>query len=308
MKSRLLLVVVWAFALVAGAVVTSMAPDIRSPGGGGDLLDLIFGEARTALGNQMIERADLYFHGGVGHQDDESEGHMMAQAVQGTGEDRADPRGRGYVELGDDGRDPKEHAGRAGSDWWTWLNRQIRPQDHRHLSGRRYEKEILPWVWAAARCDPHNISAYEVGAYWLTRRLGRAQEGIDFIEEGIANNPGSFELELTRGQILLHTLEQPEAAFDAFLKAERKWKKARHEDAPHPDEGTYGNILLYLALLSEKRGELAQAREYYQAALPLMDNAEQIAARIAALDRRLAGETRAGSGAGVRTPEAGPAE
>ena len=290
MRTRVLLLVVWLLALAAGVVVSSTAPDIRGPAGAGDMVDLLFGEARTALAYQMYERADLYFHGGVGNEDEEGDGdHMMAQAEGETPQPGSGASPAGYV-VRPDGDAAEAREGRP--DCWTWINRQVRPDDHRHLSGARYEKEVLPWLWASVRCDPHNTTAYEVGAYWLCRRLDRVQEGMDFLDEGIAKNPGSHELELARGQILLHTLDKPDAAYGAFLAAERKWKAALDSREEPPNQATYGNILLYLAALSERRGELARARVYYQAALPLMKSTEQVATRIAALDERLAAEAR----------------
>lgn len=294
MSTRVLLLVVWLLALAAGAVVSSSTPGIRGSGDAGNVLDLLFGEARTALSHQMYERADRYFHGGVGHEDEAGEEcQMMAHAAGDVSQPGPDSHATGYVvQQDDDGTATDE----PGPDCWTWVNRQIRPTGHRHLTGARYEKEILPWLWASVRCDPHNTAAYEVAAYWLCRRLDRVQEGMDFLADGIARNPGSYELELAKGQILLHTLNKPDAAFEAFLAAERKWKTALSSEGKPPDQPTYGNILLYLAILSEKRGELAQARAYYQAALPLTRDTGAVAARITALDGRgAAGAQAAGA-------------
>ena len=72
--------------------------------------------------------------------------------------------------------------------------------EHRHLSGNE-EKETIPWTYYAVKLNPHNEMAYSVGGYWLAVRLKKVEEGINFLKEGLYNNPDSWDICATLGQI-----------------------------------------------------------------------------------------------------------
>ena len=61
-----LLVVVLCLAAIGLGQVLASRPGFQAPAGSkGDLLTQMFGEARTVISLSMIDRAELYFHGGV---------------------------------------------------------------------------------------------------------------------------------------------------------------------------------------------------------------------------------------------------
>jgi hypothetical protein len=49
--------------------------------------------------------------------------------------------------------------------------------------------------------DPGYVPGYTVGSWWLKSR--NIDEALAFIEEGLQNNPDSFQILLTKGQILI---------------------------------------------------------------------------------------------------------
>ena len=59
----------------------------------------------------------------------------------------------------EDDQDEEGHESH-GPDPWRWIDAGIRaPEVHRHLDGER-SVELMPWFWAAARADPHNVEAW----------------------------------------------------------------------------------------------------------------------------------------------------
>ncbi len=323
MKTILAAATAWGLAISAGIALARL-PQLRLPPGSRSVVALLFGGARAVLSDDMYQRADLYYHGGVAHRHEPGGEHHQtetpaeAASSQGRrfsplseesngpgtppengGTAAGQPRGYSIIVRGEDHADAKDHehdheggeTATARWDLWTRLNRRIHPSGHRHLRGPRYEKEVLPWLWVAIRCNPHNVTAYDVAAYWVAERLKRPQEGLKIVREGIRNNPDAYRLELTRGEILLHMLKKREAAFNAFHTAMRKWQKAyaRASDKNKPDTFQYGNILLYLAVLSERRGALEDARRYYKAALETRqgDARRDIARRLAGIEKKL---------------------
>ena len=126
------------------------------------------------------------------------------------------------------------------------------------------EKEVIPWLWASTKVDPHNVQSYSVGAYWLGRRLGNWDEAIRFIEEGIRHNPASFELEFCHGELLVaHYPRSPEIPLSAFAAAYRKFVPQQFADADTA-QIFQRRLLTYLADLSVRAGDLAAARKWYQ--------------------------------------------
>lgn len=232
-----------------------------------DVLSLMLGGAREAASLSLFDRADQYFHGGVTHEDCQGAFAKAAKsAVSATGsEDGHDD------ESAHPDRDVASPRFWVQSwlphDPWRHLNAVIHPAEHRHLTGVAQEKEVIPWVWAAAKLDPHNVLAYITGGYWLARRVDQAAEGVRFLEDGIRHNPESCELEFTRGEILLNTLHQPEAAYSAFAAALRKWRLGATPEERDDNAFLKGRLLLYLAGLEETRGRPDAARQRYGEAL-----------------------------------------
>jgi tetratricopeptide (TPR) repeat protein len=161
------------------------------------------------------------------------------------------------------------------------------------MHGEREEKELLPWMWAAVRSDPHNVMAAEVTAYWLASRMNSWQEAIAVLNEAIRVNPAAFELELSRGRILFHDLNDVPAAESAFLAARRKYLAAqaawRQQPAEtrgeEPERLLYSRILSHLARISELRGDTAAVIGYYREALGYARNPDIIRRQLQRLEQ-----------------------
>ena len=250
-------------------------PEAMPQVAGTDLLSLVFADARVVLGRALLVKSDSYYHGGVDLRQN-GHGHDCG-SLQGNdhtcdGDTTVEGGGHGGGAHRHDPEDHQEHGlahQRRRRDPWVWLNSQIHVQEIHHLAGEELA-ELMPWIWAACRADPHNTQAYAIGWYVLARMRDRPGEGIKILEEGIRNNPGSIELEFTRGQSLLSDLEAPAAAEEAFGAArEKALLKCSGEPAklPEDDAAYLVRALQYLGHFAAERGDGATLRRYADEAL-----------------------------------------
>ena len=174
----------------------------------------IVGEFRTSVASYLYGKAHEYMHGGVvfraatdtevangrrtASHGDSLEAHHGSQETTVIPEQEFDPRSL-WGEL-DRGTQP-------------WMD--IRQHGHRDLS------EALPLFRMMTWADPHFIEGYEMGSYLVfssatNKRVDRAMK---FLEEGIANNPGSYRLHKSYGHYALTITKQNELALEHLEKA-----------------------------------------------------------------------------------------
>lgn len=63
---------------------------------------------------------------------------------------------------------------------------------------------IVPMIRFVTILDPHFVAAYDFGGYHLAVNLGRADEGLKFLFEGLRNNPENSDLLQTMGFVCFH--------------------------------------------------------------------------------------------------------
>lgn len=61
--------------------------------------------------------------------------------------------------------------------------------------------EILAICRIVTTLDPHFINAYDIGGWRLAKSLGNIQEGVAFLQQGLADNPGNILLNQDLGEI-----------------------------------------------------------------------------------------------------------
>ena len=130
------------------------------------------------------------------------------------------------------------------------------------------DKDILPWLRLTAYMDPSQTSAYASGGHWLAWRIGNPQEAIDFLDEGLRNNPGAPDILMELGLIYFDadgSLEtrDTKAALDAFNRA----LKVENEL-----DVTLG-LLTYQAFCYEKLGDNESAVNSVDRKLSMMSDA-----------------------------------
>lgn len=94
------------------------------------------------------------------------------------------------------------------------LQRQVKPwKDPKEGDTHSGGDELLPWYRVMTISSPNNVRAYLIGGWWLKgkREKKYVNEARKFVEEGIANNPMSFQLHLMRGYILMQDGQLAEA-------------------------------------------------------------------------------------------------
>ncbi len=64
--------------------------------------------------------------------------------------------------------------------------------------------EIIPMIRFVTVLDPQFAAAYDFGGYQLAVNLKKTREGLDFLSEGLRNNPGDGELLQTMGFVCFH--------------------------------------------------------------------------------------------------------
>lgn len=114
--------------------------------------------------------------------------------------------------------------------------------------------------------DPHFIQAYDLGAYILSNELKKPEEAVRFIEEGVKNNPDSFDLNWEYGFILSYNKQYSEA-LPYLLKARllRGDERSAYDDYLQI-RWVYGRIIYCY----EKTGELYRAIPYIEEWMALM--------------------------------------
>ena len=218
------------------------------------ILTMISDDTRQVVSQSMMSKVDEYFHGGV-----KAEG--CCEGV--TGESHS--HGEEGHQCDDHCHHEPQHV--TGFNPIVWINARIHAQEHRHLSSQR-SVELLPWVVAASRAAPHNIQAYEVGSYILNRMSEQPQVAVDFLHEGIKNNPDNPELEVTLGEMCFNTLkDQPQAAA-AFDRALTK-SLARSQSVTEDELFLRLKIYFYLGVIAKDNHDISKLREVTQRALEL---------------------------------------
>ncbi|MBU1044065.1 MAG: hypothetical protein KJ915_06665 [Candidatus Omnitrophica bacterium] len=159
-----------------------------------------FGEFREYLSDLSYLQADAYFHG---------------QGQRCKEENCTE----NHIET------PEEHkAEHAPKEEHPVFTKSLNPllnisqtmliNKHRHLSGNE-QKEMLPWFYFAVKLNPHNEQAYCIGGFWLATRLNKIDEAIKLLEAGIKNNPDSWEIYSTLGEIyIIQKKDYPKAAYN----------------------------------------------------------------------------------------------
>jgi tetratricopeptide (TPR) repeat protein len=234
------------------------------------LMQVLLGDGRQILANQMFVQADVYFHSGYYpsvfdqlHAPTNAQHMTRAAAAQAGHEPDAD------VHLHDH-HEEEEHE-RAMSflgppgNWLERFGRKFAITSHTHLANGK-EREILPWLRLSAELDPHRVETYTVAAYWLRRDLGKIKEAEDFLRQGLEANPSSYELLIDLGRLYHENYHDDARAGNLWTAALRRWMK-QEGGKSEPDLAALGQITVRLARLEESQGDYAKAIELLEIAL-----------------------------------------
>lgn len=201
----------------------------------------MLGEARAIVSNMSILQADIYMHGGVGHFYEE--------------------HGGGMAITEEEGHDEHGHGALVKPKISTWnvllkLSEAVAITDHKHLHGSE-ASEMIPWLYYAARTDPNNVMAYSLTAFWLGDKLGKVEDALAFLKEGLSYNPSSWELDAEIGRIYFQHLKDYGSAERYLLRADGILAAVKH------DRYQERYVLAWLAASYEAEGRHKDAIPVY---------------------------------------------
>jgi tetratricopeptide (TPR) repeat protein len=249
--------------------------------GSGSILTVLMGDSRRIFANHFFAKADVYFHrgyypsifdsreafekehegGGAGMHDRDAE-HSHEHEEQEHSE-----HNHGHC-------DHHEHnpAGKA-RDWIEAFNRHFTPSVHTELTdesaarGTHMEGEILPWLWLSAELDPQHIETYTVASFWLSEHIGRTDEAIRFLRQGLRENPNSYEILFELGRLYEKHRNEHVQARNVWELGLRKWRE-QEQAKSQPDWHFFEKFTAHLARLEEKEGNLRAALSYLEMLRP----------------------------------------
>lgn len=271
-----LLLLAACFALATVFQPAASAWTSRADAGGGGLLKVILGDSRQMFARHFFIKADVYFHSGyypsIFDQAQAPKDTQHLTAKEGTPEAEAHERRMNF--LG------------PPHDWIERFGRQFMITEHTHLEGGN-EREILPWLRISADLDPHRVDTYAVAAYWLRTSLGKVNEAERFLREGLRNNPGSYELWFELGVLYHENLHEEARARNAWELALRYWSQ-QEPAKTDPDRIGRDKIVINLARLEEREGDLNRALAYLKMAVQSSPNPAVVREQIVELEQKIA--------------------
>ncbi len=246
-NTAVVFIILWlvaSFFIAPGIDTYNHAFSMKHSTGDMPLILRIAGESSSILSNLSILQADLYLHGGVGHFDEE---HKEGMAVLD----------REVVYKGEDLHEKKEEPAAGKFNILLKLDEQLKVSEHVHLKGEEI-KEIIPWLYYAAKVDPHNELAYTLAFYYVTDVFGKTEEGVAFLKEGLSKNPDSWQINAELGRFYFQYKKDYQASIRYLTRAYELMKQGPH------DKFQERYVLSYLAHSHEMLGEKEKSFLFYK--------------------------------------------
>lgn len=137
----------------------------------------LFGEFRTSMSDIMFLKTERYLHSGIAYQP-----HVQSESTIN------DKNVSTLIRPPED--DWRGFIGNIEREIKPWLD----PKMHAaHTRGT----ELLPWFRLMTLVNPHRIRGYRIGTFILmtSGEPDALDQALEFVREGIANNPENHELQ-----------------------------------------------------------------------------------------------------------------
>lgn len=165
-------------------------------------VERLFGELRTSASDMLFIKTERYLHNGVAYANHAG----VEEELQDHDHDCDHRCGASETLIRSPLEDWRGFVGDVQREVKPWLD----PSQHmQHTSGT----QLLPWYRMVTLINPHRIRGYRIGAMWLLAENDPEllDVALDFINEGVANNPESHELLGMKARILLRKDDLPGA-------------------------------------------------------------------------------------------------
>ena len=235
-----------------------------------DIFFRTLGEAKALVSDLSYLKADEYYHGGVKHKD--LEPHICP--FRDKNARREEPEHKHACK--------KKHGKEKfpGFNILPRIGGELSIHAVKHLHGEE-EKEVMPWLYYSVKLNPHNVEAYVVGAYWVGCRLGKADEALKFLREGMKHNPDAWQIYSEAGGLYFHQKQNYIQAIKLYSKAESLMsdKNADKFDKSH--------TFTFLGASYEKIGKIDRALEYYRKDVNLFPSHRGLIKKIKKLEGKI---------------------
>ena len=228
-----------------------------------DVFFRTLGEAKDLVSDLSYLKADEYYHGGVKHKDSqphlcvfsEKEIQIGKQEVEHEHKEEETERPECLHEVIREKEIERKKISKFNI--LSRIGERLYIHQHRHLHGKE-EREIIPWLYYSVKLNPHNVKAYVIGGYWIGSRLGRVDEALKFLNEGLKHNPDTWEIYSEVGSLYFHQKQDYQQAIKFFSKA------VSFMTDDNSDEHDKSHAFTFLAASYDRTGNLDKAIEYYR--------------------------------------------
>jgi tetratricopeptide (TPR) repeat protein len=262
-------------------MVQPFAAQWSRQGNSASVMQILLGDGRRLFARHFFVKADITFHSGFypsffdQAQASADSGHTAAEEIEGHHDEAEEAHEKEMRFLG------RPH------DWFERFGRNFMVTQHSHLEGAN-AREMLPWLRISADLDPQRVETYTVGAFVLSRKLGKINEAEHFLREGLLANPDSYEILLELGRLYREDLHDNVRARNVLLLALQRWQE--QQDAhKHPALLVRGRIAMQLASLEESESHLDAAISALEIVKESSPKASMIQQQIDALKRKRQG-------------------
>lgn len=212
---------------------------------------------KSVVGDYFWLKADDYYHGGVSE---------IARKCRGLQEHRE--------HIADIGLKVENAKGKPHHlDFIHRINSAIMVNEHIHLTGEE-AKEMLPWFRLTTLLSPHNVEAYVDGAFWLGRKFTKPKEAVEFLEEGMRNNPDDYRIYREFGFLYCYEGDY-KGAIEFLNKSIPLWKTP-----DDPNDNERASIYDFLGYLYEKTGDYPEAIDNYKKFLEIFPDEQKVKDKI----------------------------
>jgi tetratricopeptide (TPR) repeat protein len=130
--------------------------------------------------------------------------------------------------------------------------------------------EIVYYAKLITILNPNFVEAYDFGAYQLAFFLNLPKEGLDFIKEGIKNNPNEYKLYFTAGMIYSQKIKNYNESYKWFSKSLELIKKNKL----NIDRQELFELYKFLAYSAYELNKYTEAYIYYNKSMDYSNNKE----------------------------------